>query len=181
MPLLVKDIMSSPALTVDWNKSVKEAAKYLKKIRRGFLVVTRRGKPVGVVSDKDFIYKVVAQDKRASKLKIKDIMTKHFVYATPDENVVDVARRMLRNNVHRLPVIANGKVVGVISLTDIARASPEMVDLLERRLQMKEEPIVIKEKYTSGICDLCGNYSDRLEYINGQWICEDCKESLGIE
>ena len=169
MPILVKDIMSAPALTVDWNKSVKEAAKYLKKIRRGFLVVTRRGKPVGVVSDKDFIYKVVAKDKKASKLKVRDIMTKHFVYATPNENV------------HRLPVIENRKVVGVISLTDIARASPEMVDLLERRLQMKEEPIVIREKYTSGICDLCGNYSDRLEYVNGQWICRNCKESLGIE
>ncbi len=177
---MVKDIMSKPALTVDWNKSVKEAAKYLKKIRRGFLVVIKRGKPVGVVSDKDFIYKVVAKDLKASKLKIKDIMTRHFVFATPEENITDVARRMIRNNIHRLPVIEKGKVVGVISLTDIARTSPEMLELLEYRLKMKEEPIVIREKYTSGICDVCGNYSERLENINGQWVCESCKEEMEI-
>ena len=80
-----------------------------------------------------------------------------------------------------MPVIEKKKLVGVISLTDIVRTSPGMIELLEYREKMKREPIRIKEKYTSGICDVCGNYSDHLEYINGMWVCEDCKESMELD
>ncbi len=169
--------MSSPVITISEEKTAMDAAKLLKRKRRGFLVVTRRGKPVGVISDKDLIFKVLLKNLKADKVKIKKIMTKHFVYSSPEEDIKTAADKMLRNNVHRMPVIKKGRVVGVISLTDIARTSPAMLELLEYRRKMKTQPIVIREKYTSGICDICGNYSDRLEYVNGQWICESCKET----
>lgn len=179
--ILIKEIMSKPVYTIEINKTAKDAGKLMKKIRRGFLVVVKNKKPVGVVSDSDIINKIVAEDRIASKIKIKEIMSKPIITVSSNEDIMEAVRKMKRSNIHRLPVIDNGKLVGVISLTDIARASPEMMYLLEYRLKMKERPFMIKEKYTSGICEMCGNYSDRLEYITNQWICESCKDQLEEE
>ena len=181
MPILVKDIMSSPALTIEENETAKAAGEKMKKHRKGCLLVTRNGKPVGIVSDSDLINKVLVKDKLASQVLVKEIMSSPLVTVRPDDNIVDAVNKIKKNNIHRLPVIDKGKIVGIISLSDIARASPEMIELLEYRLKMKETPIEIKEKRMSGICDACGNYSEELEYANGQWLCEDCREALKEE
>jgi formylmethanofuran dehydrogenase subunit E len=53
-----------------------------------------------------------------------------------------------------------------------------MANLLEYRLKMRERPFEIKEEFTSGICDSCGNYNDDLKNINDQWLCESCREEM---
>ena len=85
---------------------------------------------------------------------------------------------MKKSNIKRLPVVEKGKLVGVISLTDIAKTSPEMLDLLEYRIKMKETPFEIKEPKTAGLCENCGNYSENLTYVNDRWLCEECKDEL---
>ena len=172
----VKEIMSKPAHTIDVNKTAKEAATLMGKTRRGFLVVTKNGKPIGVVSDSDLIKKVVAKGLVSHKVKIRNVMNSPLVTIQAEEDITAAVRRMKNNNVHRLPVMESGKLTGVISLTDIARTSPEMLNLLEYRLKMKETPLEIKEKITSGICDSCGNFSERLSHKEGNWVCEDCTE-----
>ncbi|MEM5844334.1 MAG: CBS domain-containing protein [Candidatus Aenigmatarchaeota archaeon] len=181
MPVLVKDIMSRPAVTIEENKSAKVAGELMKKKRKGALIVVRKGKPVGIITDSDLIRKVVAKNLKPSEVKVKDIMSKPLVTIGPEENIIEASRKMKRSNIKRLPVVENGKVVGVLSLTDIAKTSPEMLDLLEYRLRMREEPFGIKEKFTSGICENCGNYSERLTEVNNQWVCEDCKDELESE
>jgi CBS domain-containing protein len=179
--ILVKEIMVKPVYTIEANKTVREAGKLMRKVRRGFLVVTKNKKPVGVISDSDIINEVVAKNKLASKIKVSEIMSKPIVWISPDEDILTAVDKMKRSNIHRLPVLKKGKIVGIISLSDIARASPEMMYLLEYRLKMKERPIEIREKYTSGICEVCGNFSDKLEYINNQWVCETCKDEMVAE
>src|SRR3989442_7184804 len=152
VPMLVKDIMTSPVYTIDQNQTAQDAGVLLKKIRRGFLVVTSEGKPVGVLSDSDLI-RLIAENKQPNQVKVKDMMTPHFVSITSDEDVLSAVRKMRAGNVHRLPVIENGKLAGVISLTDVAKTSPEMLNLLEMRLEMKEEPRKAEAEHTSGICD----------------------------
>lgn len=176
MPLLVKEIMSSPALTIDHNKTTRDAAKLMTKFRKGFLVVTKKGKVAGVVSDSDLLKHVVAKDRRSGKLKVKDIMSFPIVVVSPNDTILDAVRKMKKNNIHRLPVVESGKIVGVVSLTDIARTSPEMFDLLEYRLKMKKIPIVLKEMTTVGFCENCGNYSESLKTKGNIWVCESCFE-----
>lgn len=180
--LLVKEIMSKPALTVDHNKSARAAAIVMKKARKGFLVVVKRGKPVGVLSDSDLINKVIVKKRDASKTKVKDIMSKPLITTPPGADAMDVVRKMKKSNIHRLPVVDKGKVIGVISLTDIARTSPEMYYLLEYRQEMKKSPATIREQFTSGICNSCGNYSGRLKQaIDGRWLCESCLDEMEDE
>ena len=181
MPILVKDIMSKPVYKIEDNKTVKDAARKITESRRGFLVVVKGKKPVGVLSDSDIIGRIVAGDKKPSKIKVKDVMTKYFVSISSDDDILSAVRKMKRGNVHRLPVIDNGKIVGVISLTDVARTSPEMLDLLEYRLKMKETPPEATKVHTSGICDNCGDYVEDVKFVDDKWICEDCREDLGSE
>lgn len=181
MTIYVKDIMSKPVYKIDENKSVKDAAEVIKRTRRGFLVVVKGNKPVGVLSDSDIIRKTVAANKLPSKMKVKDVMTRYFVSISSDEDMLNAVRKMKKGNVHRLPVIDDGKLVGVLSLTDVARTSPEMLDLLEHRLKMKEEPYEVKDEHTSGICDSCDNYSDDLKRVGDQWLCEDCSGDMQRE
>ena len=79
MPIFVRDIMSKPVYKIDGKKSIKDAATMIKKTRRGFLVVTKGNRPVGVLSDSDIVGKVVASDMKPSKTRVEDIMTRHFV------------------------------------------------------------------------------------------------------
>lgn len=181
MTVLAKEIMSKPVYTIDINKTAQDAGKLMRKIRRGFLVVVKKKHPIGVISDSDIIQQVVAKNIKANQLKIKSLMSEPVVFAEPDEDILSVVRKMKKSNIHRLPVVDKGKVVGVISLTDIAHTSPEMLDLLEYRLKMKEMPSEIKEELTSGICDSCDNYSEDLKMVDDKWLCEDCIEELKAE
>jgi|GEM_PF-105387 len=180
--LLVKEIMSKPALTVDYNKTARAAAVIMKKARRGFLVVIKKVKPIGVLSDSDLINKIIVKKRDAAKTRVKDIMSKPLITIPSGAYVMDVVKKMKKSNIHRLPVVDKGRVVGVVSLTDIARASPEMYYLLGYRQEMKKSPMVIKERFTSGICDSCGNYSEHLEHVfDDRWLCEVCKDEMEDE
>jgi len=158
--VLVKDIMSKPVVTIDFNKSAKNAGELIKKTRKGSLIVIKNSKPVGILTDSDLIKKVIAKNLLPSKVKVKDVMSKPLISITPNEDIGTATKKLKRSNIKRLPVVENGKIIGLISLTDIAVASPEMIYVLESRLRLKEEPTEIKEKFASGICDSCGNYGE---------------------
>lgn len=181
MPVLVKDIMSKPVLKVDLNTNVKLAGELMAKARKNSLIIMKNNKPVGILTDSDLIKKVVAKNIRPSSVKVKEVMSKPLVTVKPEETILEASRKMKRSNIKRLPVISDGKPVGIISTTDIARTTPEMVDILEYKLKTKEFPAEIKEKETSGICDSCNNYSEDLENVNDQWLCENCREELKAE
>jgi len=179
MPILVKEIMSKPAVTIQHNKTAKAAAQLMKKKRIGFLVVTKRGKAVGILSDADLINKIIVKGMSAQKAKAKDLMSKPLITISLEEDVMEAVKKIKKSNIHRMPVLDKGKVVGVLSLTDIARSSPDMYYLLEYRREMKKHPITIREQITSGICDSCGNYTEHLkQYVDGRWICESCQDEI---
>jgi len=178
--VLVKDVMSSPVLTIDIKKSARDAGKLMRKHRKGFLVVTEKNRPAGVISESDLIEEVVCKNTKADKIKLENLMHEPIIAVDPDDDILKASRKMKENNIHRLPVVSEGRVAGVVSLTDIARTSPEMLDLLEYRLKMKERPFEIKEKTTLGICDSCDNYSEDLRNVEDQWFCEDCREEREV-
>jgi len=181
LPVYVKDIMIKQVMAIDQNKTVRHAGELMKKARRGCLIVTKKGRPIGIISDSDIIKRIVAKNILPEKVKVKDAMSKPLVTIQPEEEILIAVRKMKRSNIHRLPVISNGRLVGILSLSDIAKTSPEMLDLLEYRIKMRSFQPEIKEQFTSGICDSCGDYNEDLKNVNGQWLCEDCREELEHE
>jgi len=175
----VKEIMSTPVLTIEYNKTVEDAAKIMAKNRVGSLIVTKNKKAIGILTDSDIIKKVVAKNKVPSKLKVLSVMGKPLIKVYPDEEIEKVVDKMIRNNVKRLCVVdKEGKPVGIVSLTDVAKSSSKMYELLEKRLEMKESEVTIREETTIGICDVCENYSDNLRLYNDKWVCSNCLDEM---
>jgi CBS domain-containing protein len=181
MPIYVKDIMVKPVKTINYNKTVRDAAALMKKYGKGSLIVVKNKKPIGIITADDIIHKIVAKNIKPTSIKVKDVMSSPLITITSDSTCVDAAKKMRRNNVKRLPVVDNGKLVGIVSLDDIAVAVPEFTQYLEERLESTKEPLEIKEEITSGICESCGEYSEELKLVNGEWLCESCREDLKSE
>lgn len=118
----VSDIMSDRVVTIDEREPVIAAARLLKRMNLGALPVTdRSGKLVGMLTDRDIVLRCVALGGDARTMTAGDVMTRGVVTATPDVKVDDAAKRMGRGQVRRLPVVENGKLVGMLSLADMAR------------------------------------------------------------
>ena len=174
--IIVKDIMTKPAIKIDYAKTVQQAAKEMAKHRVGSIIVVKKKSPIGIITETDLNKKIVAPAKDPKKLKTTDIMSSPIVFSTPNEDIVAAVEKMERHRVKRLPVISKGKIVGIITNTDIARASPEMMDILNYRLKMRAELPTIKETSTSGLCEICGEYSNNLQFVDDQWACQNCRE-----
>jgi CBS domain-containing protein len=175
MPIFVKDVMSKPVYTIGMDKTAKDAAVLMRKTRKGALIVTKSNHPVGIVTADDIVYKLVSKNKRPS-VKIKDILSEPLVTISQDDTVSEASRKMRSNKIKRLPVVDNGRLVGILSFTDIATVVPEFVDYLEERMSMESGSEEIKEPTTTGICDNCDKYSDYLKLEDDDWLCEDCRE-----
>ncbi len=106
--------------TIDENADVKTAADLMAKKQIGSLVVLKRGKVVGIITERDFLERVVRSGKAGKKkLKVKDIMSKNIVSITPEALLEDAAALMTRHKIKRLPVVKNGRLVGIITASDI--------------------------------------------------------------
>ena len=139
----VSDIMSDRVVTIDEREPVIAAARLLKRMNLGALPVTDRGgKLVGMLTDRDIVLRCVALGGDARTMTAGDVMTRGVVTATPDVKVGDAAKRMGRGQVRRLPVVENGKLVGMLSLADMARkcdmeAAAALADISSNLRRMK--------------------------------------------
>ena len=116
----VRDIMKKNVITIQYNKSALDASKLLKEKEISFLVIQKDGNPIGLVTERDIVRKIAAEDKKSSELLIKDLMSKNFKWVKPEDNIEDAIQKMLNNNIRRLLVLENDRLVGVITQTDFS-------------------------------------------------------------
>lgn len=173
----VKNIMTKPVIKIEYNRVVRAAAKEMVKHRVGSIIVVKNKNPIGIITETDLNKKIVAPGKDPRKIKVLEVMSSPMVFSNPNDDIKTAVEKMEKYKIKRLPVVDKGKVVGIVTNTDIARASPEMIDILNFRLKMRTELPIIKESSTSGLCEVCGGYSDDLEFINDQWVCANCRET----
>ncbi len=170
-----REVMSKRVITVTPEATVLDAAKKMVRGRAGSVIVVSEGKPIGILTDSDIIKKVVSKDMKPSEVKVDDIMTSPIITARPEEDMLEVQRKMAFYKVKRIPVVEEGEVIGIITTTDIAMASPGMIETLRELLRQAGEEVISVEETMSGICEVCGNYSDNLMLVNGKWVCEICR------
>jgi len=115
----VRDIMQKNVITVEIGKTAQNASLILKEKDISFLVVVKEKKPIGVVSERDIIRKIVAQNKEAAAIPLESIMSKNFKWVEPNTSIESAVQKMLNNNIRRLVVLENEKLVGVITQTDL--------------------------------------------------------------
>jgi CBS domain-containing protein len=171
----VKDAMLSRVITATPSQNILDASKLMKKDGVGSIIFVEGSNPIGIVTREDIIDKVVAKDLNASKVLIKDIMSKKLIVCNPDCDISDAARLMSKNKYERIPVVSMGKLIGIISTREIARVAPAALEIATEHLRI-EEPEKFAEETNEGDCELCGNYSEELHNINDKWVCDSCKD-----
>lgn len=117
---LIRDIMQTKVITIEHDKGALDAAKMLTEKKISFLVIQKEGIPVGVVTERDIVQKISSLDEKTSEFLLKDIMSSDFKWVKPEDEIENAIQKMLNNNIRRLLVLDNKKLVGVITLTDLA-------------------------------------------------------------
>jgi CBS domain-containing protein len=137
--LKVEDVMVKEVITIDENLTVKEAAEIMNKFEIGCVIAVGKGKAMGILTERDVLKRVVAEGKDASKTKVKDVMTSPLVVAEPGMDLGEAVKLMFQMKIKKLPVVDGKKLVGLVSLTDIARFQPQMITML-KQLAAKQAP-----------------------------------------
>jgi CBS domain-containing protein len=128
MPYRVKDFMNKSVPTIEDGASVVEAAKAMVKSGRGFLIVLKAGKPVGIATERDFVNKVVAHERDPKKTLTGEIASAPLICIDPDEDLLKASELMHRHDIRRLPAVKDGIIYGVITARDIAQQCGNYVD-----------------------------------------------------
>src|ERR687887_1108286 len=118
---VVRDIMTKQIVMIDHDKSALEAAKTMTEKGISSVFVVRDGQPVGIVSERDFIKKICAKELPIAEVKIGDIMSKILTTADPETPIEVAVQRMVNHKIRRLPIMERGKIVGIITVTDLAK------------------------------------------------------------
>ena len=136
----VLDVKDRRIWSIESSASVYDAMRLMADKEIGALMVMEGTKLVGIISERDYARKVILQGRSSGSTQVKEIMTARLVYAHPEEQIEECMALMTEKRVRHLPVIDEGKLLGVISIGDLVKS---IID---------EQTFVIEqlERYISG-------------------------------
>ena len=140
LSLKVEDAMTEDVVTIDADVSVKKAVDLMNKHEIGCLIVTRNAKAVGIVTERDMLSRVLGMSRNSEKTKVSEIMTSPLVVADPGMDLEEAARLMFKMKVKKLPVVSEGNLLGLVTLTDIARFQPQIIKILKKIYVKNQTP-----------------------------------------
>jgi len=131
--LKLRDIMSREVACLSAEDTVEKAAKLMKTYNVGSIPICAQNSVIGIITDRDIALRAVAVGDDGY-LQVKKVMTANPVVGTPDMDVEDAVRIMSENQIRRLPVVENNRLVGIVSLGDIS-VEPRLQDEAEIALK----------------------------------------------
>ncbi|UCH72136.1 MAG: CBS domain-containing protein [Thermoplasmatales archaeon] len=176
--VLVKEAMKTNPFTVKPKTTVKEAAELMRNKNIGNCIVLEE-KPIGIITESDILKKVVAEDLKASEVLVEEIMQTPLIVIDPYVDIEKAMQTMVKCNIRRLPVVENEKLIGIITVKDILRLSPILLEINREWSEIAgRDEAHLKQQIFSGKCEDCGVLSTNLKNVDGRLLCEDCIESL---
>ena len=136
---LVRDIMEKNVITTDQQKTAHEGSIILRDKDISFLVIVKDEKPVGIVSERDVVRRLAAEDIKASSITLGDIMSKKFRWVKSDTTIEDAVQKMLNNNIRRLIVLDDEKLSGVVTQTNMTEYLRSKILINETMENIKSE------------------------------------------
>ncbi|MEM0357314.1 MAG: CBS domain-containing protein [Candidatus Bathyarchaeia archaeon] len=138
--LLVKDVMITDVVTVEPNVNVRRAVRAMNDFEIGCLIVVEAGRVVGVLTERDVLKRVVDEGRNPDKTLVKEVMSKPPITINPDADLEDAIELMFKHKIKKLPVVENGKLVGLVTFTDLVRAQPALIRAIKRFMEVYEVP-----------------------------------------
>lgn len=137
--MTIGKLMVKNVITLQIDASAYDAVKLMNKKRIGCLVAVYNGEIVGILTERDLLEKVLEKCKNPKETKVAEIMTRQVIVGKPDMELVEATRLMLENKVKKLPIVEGNRLVGLVTLTDIARATSvdkKTIELIEKLSNM---------------------------------------------
>ncbi|MFH0862148.1 MAG: CBS domain-containing protein [Candidatus Altiarchaeota archaeon] len=173
--ITVKDAMTHGVICVDINDTVQEVAEVMKKNDISSVIVTKKGDGVGIITERDIITRIVAENKNPKKVGAGDIMASPLITIKPAAAIDDAARIMRNKDIRRLIVTDKDRIIGVLSEFDIVKIEPTLHLLIREQADWKlHEAHAAQKGQVAGICENCENYSDSLTSSDGRMLCDEC-------
>jgi len=127
----VKDVMVTNVVTVDAGVNLRKAVERMNTHEIGCLVVLEKGSFVGMLTERDVLKRVVVKARNPDETLVGDVMSKPLVVVEPEASLEEAAKLMFEKRIKKLPVVTNKKLVGLVTMTDIARIHPQMVEYIK--------------------------------------------------
>ena len=116
----ISSIMTRDVITANVDDTVQDAAKIMKEHGIANVIVVSNGKPVGILTQRDVLLRVIAEGKDPKSVKVKDVMTKPLVTSKEDITILDAIRMMYDKKIRRLPIVdKDGKLIGIVTYRDV--------------------------------------------------------------
>lgn len=176
----VGDIMTRNFVSATPGTSILACIKIMAKKKVGSLIIKEGQKLKGIVTEGDIISAIAKGVKL--KEKVGKIMTKKVITIKPSSDILKASRIMKKKKIRWLPVTIGENVVGLLTMKDLIKIEPALVDIMTQNIEVAEEKEKIKriksvnESWArEGPCQECGVY-DLLYKVNKRYLCEKCKE-----
>jgi len=173
--MVVREAMSSPVITVNDDQSVVKAAEIMYQQKIGAVVVNDSiQNPVGILTERDLVYRVISQNLVPDSVKVKDVMSTPLRMVNSEADLEEAMKIMVRYNIRRLGVTHKDKLEGIITDKDILRIMPTLIEIVKERsrIQSSRNPSGLS---LVGYCSRCESYSNNLRNVDGELLCEDCR------
>ncbi len=142
MVLFARDIVEKDFISVSEDVNAFEAAKLMRERKHGFVVIASgEGKPIGIVTEWDYISKIAAEGKDPANVKLKEVMSVNLVTVDADWGIEQVSQFMAERGIRRVLVLRDGKVIGVITSKTVIATLKEYVDTVSTQIARLQGPL----------------------------------------
>ncbi|HVB11536.1 MAG TPA: CBS domain-containing protein, partial [Nitrososphaerales archaeon] len=136
-----KDIVESDFISLTGDTNALDAAKIMKEKRHGFAIIVAEGKPVGIVTEWDYLSRIVAGEKNPASLMIKEIMSENVVSVKASDGIDYVSKLMADRGIRRVLVVDKGKIVGVITAKTVLSRLEDYINSISSQIARLNSPL----------------------------------------
>jgi signal-transduction protein with cAMP-binding, CBS, and nucleotidyltransferase domain len=121
--------MVREVITVKRDSTVEEATRLMNEHEIGCLIVVEDSRAVGILTERDLLRRILAKSEGLKRVKVAEVMSEPLISVEPNVQIGDVSRIMFQKNIKKMPIMKNGKLLGLVTLTDILRIQPQLIKM----------------------------------------------------
>jgi len=125
----MRDVMVKQVITTRKDSTVEEAVKLMNEREIGCLIVTENDRPIGILTERDLLKRILVKSKDLKGMKVQDVMSMPLISVEPNVQIGDASRLMFQKNIKKMPIVKKGELVGLVTLTDILRIQPQLIKM----------------------------------------------------
>jgi CBS domain-containing protein len=136
--ILVGDAMTTSPVTCTGDMTLVDVAKLMSSKKVGSILVVKEKRVIGIITEKDYIERVVAKDVNPAEATVQEYMTKDITTISPDIDILEAMNMMKKKDLRRMPVVEDKSLKGMLTFKDILKIQPELYQLMNEMMELRE-------------------------------------------